>query len=105
MPLEPYQIIPQYTLEPLLKSVAERIPNLAVRFSHELLAYTEETGGVAAHVRKTSGETITIRAQYLVGCDGRWGVVRKQLGSKMEGEPHLLEMRQALFHCPELYDK
>jgi 2-polyprenyl-6-methoxyphenol hydroxylase-like FAD-dependent oxidoreductase len=105
MPLEPYQIISQYTLEPLLKSVAERIPNLAVRFGHELLSYTEEPGGIAAHVRETSGETVTIRAQYLVGCDGGSSVVRKQLGFKMEGEPHILEMRQALFHCPELYDK
>ena len=105
MPLEPYQIISQYTLEPLLKSVAERMPNLAVRFGHELLSYTEEPGGVAAQVRKTSGETITIRAQYMVGCDGGSSVVRKQLGFKMEGEPHLLEMRQALFYCPELYDK
>ena len=26
LPLEPYQIISQYTLEPLLKSVAEKIP-------------------------------------------------------------------------------
>jgi 2-polyprenyl-6-methoxyphenol hydroxylase-like FAD-dependent oxidoreductase len=36
LPLEPYQIISQYTLEPLLKSVAERIPNVAVKFAHEL---------------------------------------------------------------------
>ncbi len=105
MPLEPYQIISQYTLEPLLKSVAERLPNLAVKFGHELLSYTEQPDGVAAQVRKTSGETITIRAQYMVGCDGGSSVVRKQLNFKMEGEPHLLEMRQALFHCPELYDK
>ena len=28
LPLEPYQIISQYTLEPLLKSVAEKIPNV-----------------------------------------------------------------------------
>jgi 2-polyprenyl-6-methoxyphenol hydroxylase-like FAD-dependent oxidoreductase len=105
MPLEPYQIISQYTLEPLLKSVAERLPNLAVRFGHELLSYTQEPGGVAALVRKTNGETITIRAQYVVGCDGGSSVVRKQLDFKMEGEPHLREMRQALFHCPELYDR
>src|ERR1700730_13067444 len=38
LPLEPYQIISQYTLEPLLKSVAEQIPNLAVRFGPELLS-------------------------------------------------------------------
>jgi len=104
MPLEPYQIISQYTLEPLLKSVAEQIPNLAVRFGHELLSHKEEPDRVVAEVRKTNGENITIRARYMVGCDGGSSVVRKQLGFKMEGEPHLLEMRQALFHCPELYD-
>src|ERR1700751_1674891 len=32
--LEPYQLISQYTLEPLLKQVAEEIPNVAVRFGH-----------------------------------------------------------------------
>ncbi|MGA7788648.1 MAG: FAD-dependent monooxygenase [Xanthobacteraceae bacterium] len=105
MPLEPYQIISQYTLEPLLKSVAEQMPNLTVKFGHELLSYADEPGGVAARVRKTDGEIVTLRSQYIVGCDGGSSVVRKQLGFKMDGEPHLLEMRQALFHCPELYDK
>jgi len=105
MPLEPYQIISQYTLEPLLKSVAERIPNLAVKFGHEFISYTENVGAVAAQVKKTNGETIAIRARYLVGCDGGASTVRRQLGFNMEGVPHLLEMRQALFHCPELYDK
>ena len=47
---------------------------------------------------------MTIRAKYLVGCDGGSSVVRKQLGFKMEGEPHILEMRQAMFYCPDLYD-
>jgi 2-polyprenyl-6-methoxyphenol hydroxylase-like FAD-dependent oxidoreductase len=104
LPLEPYQIISQYTLEPLLKSVAERIPNVAVKFAHELLSFLQESDGVVAQVRRTNGETIAIRAQYMVGCDGGSSMVRKQLGFKMEGEPHLLEMRQAQFHCPELYD-
>ena len=105
MPLEPYQVISQYTLEPLLKSVAERLPSVAVKFGHELLSYTEQPDGVTAQVRKASGETIAIRTRYLVGCDGGSSTVRRQLGFKMEGEPHLREMRQALFHCPELYDK
>ena len=105
LPLEPYQIISQYTLEPLLKSVAERFPNVAVKFAHELLSFTEEADGVVAQVRRTKGKTIEIRAQYMVGCDGASSVVRKQIGFKMDGEPHLLEMRQALFHCPELYDR
>ena len=105
LPLEPYQIISQYTLEPLLKSVAEKIPNIAVKFGHEFVSFTEQSDGVTAQVRKTNGETVSIRAEYMVGCDGGSSAVRKQLGYRMEGEPNILEMRQALFHCPELYDK
>ncbi len=105
MPLEPYQIISQYTLEPLLKSVAEQIPSVAVKFGHEFLSYTQNVDSVTAQVRKTNGQALSIRSRYIVGCDGGSSAVRKQLGFKMEGEPHLLEKRQALFHCPELYDK
>jgi 2-polyprenyl-6-methoxyphenol hydroxylase-like FAD-dependent oxidoreductase len=104
LPLEPYQIISQYTLEPLLKSIAEPIPNVTVKYGHELLSYVEDQAGVVARVRKSNGEIIEMRSQYLVGCDGGSSTVRKQLGFKMEGEPHLREMRQALFHCPQLYD-
>ena len=44
LPLEPYQIISQYTLEPLLKSVAETIPNVTVKFGHEFVSFTEQAG-------------------------------------------------------------
>ena len=100
-----YQIISQYTLEPLLKSVVEQIPSVTVKFGHELLSFTQDAGGVTAQVRKTNGEAVAIQAEYMVGCDGGSSVVRKQLGFKMDGDPHLREMRQALFHCPDLYDK
>src|SRR5439155_24256947 len=32
MPREPYQLISQYTLEPLLKSAVERLPSVTVRY-------------------------------------------------------------------------
>ncbi len=105
MPLEPYQIISQYTLEPLLKSVAESIPAIDVKFGHEFIELAQDAAGVTAQIRKTNGECISIRAPYLVGCDGGSSPVRKQLGLKMDGEPNIREMRQALFHCPALYDK
>ena len=105
MPLEPYQIISQYTLEPLLKSVVERMPNVTVKFGHELQSFSQNPDGVTAQVRKSDGTAVTIRAAYMVGCDGGSSVVRKQLDFKMDGEPHLREMRQALFRCPQLYDK
>src|SRR5512134_1977817 len=35
-PLEPYQLISQYTLEPLLRSIVEAQPSVTVRFGWEL---------------------------------------------------------------------
>jgi len=104
LPLEPYQLISQYTLEPLLKKVAEEDPNLSIRFGCELLSFVQDASGVTATVRG-DGKTETIRVQYLVGCDGGGSTVRKQLGIKLKGEANLQELRQALYRCDELYDR
>jgi 2-polyprenyl-6-methoxyphenol hydroxylase-like FAD-dependent oxidoreductase len=47
MPLEPYQLISQYTLEPLLKSVAETLPSVAVRYSCEFLSLQQSAESVS----------------------------------------------------------
>lgn len=101
LPLEPYQLISQYTLEPLLKSIAESLPSVSVRFGHEFLSFTQDENSVSAEIRH-NGATTTIRAEYLVGCDGGASSVRKQLDIKLSGET-LLQLRQALYHCPELF--
>ena len=104
VPLEPYQLISQYTLEPLLKSVAERLPSVDVRYGHEFLAFTQDAGGVRARVR-TSGPTRELTAEYLVGCDGGASLVRRQLGIKLSGEANLLQLRQALYRCDDLFER
>jgi 2-polyprenyl-6-methoxyphenol hydroxylase-like FAD-dependent oxidoreductase len=104
-PLEPYQLISQYTLEPLLKSVAEELPSVSVRYGHEFVAFIETNDGLTAEVRRLNGSTEKIRTRYLVGCDGGASAVRKQLGIKLNGEANLLKLRQALFYCEDLYEK
>ena len=103
LPLEPYQLISQYTLEPLLKSVAEGLPSVTVRYGTECLDFTEHTDKVTARLR-TSNSTYEIAALYLVGCDGGASPIRKQLGIGLVGDGNLLELRQALYRCDELYD-
>jgi 2-polyprenyl-6-methoxyphenol hydroxylase-like FAD-dependent oxidoreductase len=104
MPLEPYQLISQYTLEPLLKSVAETLPSVTVRYGCEFLSFEQDAGGVRATV-KANGKDEEIRCDYMVGCDGGASNVRRQLGIKLEGEANLLQLRQALYRCDDLFDR
>ena len=62
MPLEPYQLISQYTLEPLLKSVAETLPSVDVRYGCEFLAFEQDAGGVRAKVKTRSATSELQRA-------------------------------------------
>ena len=104
-PLEPYQLISQYTLEPLLRSIVETLPSVTVRFGCELTSFTQDGDSVTALVQPSKGAGETIRTAYLVGCDGGSSTVRKQLGIQLQGEGNIRKLRQALFHCPELYER
>jgi 2-polyprenyl-6-methoxyphenol hydroxylase-like FAD-dependent oxidoreductase len=104
LPLEPYQLISQYTLEPLLKSVAETLPSVTVRYGCEFLSFTQGPSSVTAEVNE-GGRTSTITAQYLVGCDGGASTIRKQLGFRLAGEGNILQLRQALYRCDDLFER
>ena len=104
MPLEPYQLISQYTLEPLLKSVAETLPTVDVRYGCEFVAFAQDADGVRAKVK--AGNVVSeLTAQYLVGCDGGTSAVRRQLGIKLSGDANLLQLRQALYRCDDLFER
>ena len=105
LPLEPYQLISQYTLEPLLKAEAERLPSVQVRYGCEFVSLSQDASGVSARVRDGSGTVISIDAQYLVGCDGGASAVRKQVGIELRGDGNILRLCQALYHCPELFGR
>jgi 2-polyprenyl-6-methoxyphenol hydroxylase-like FAD-dependent oxidoreductase len=105
MPLEPYQLISQYTLEPLLKSVADADPNVTVRYGCEFVLFEQDAQHVTVEVKTESGKTETVTALYLVGCDGGASGVRKQLGIALAGEGNIMQLRQALYRCDELFER
>ena len=105
MPLEPYQLISQYTLEPLLKAEAEALPGVSVRYGCEFLSLSQDADGATATVRDAGGAVHDINARYIVGCDGGNSTVRKQIGIQLRGEGNLLRLHQALYHCPTLYER
>jgi 2-polyprenyl-6-methoxyphenol hydroxylase-like FAD-dependent oxidoreductase len=103
--LEPYQLISQYTLEPLLRSIVETLPSVNVRFGCELTAFTQDASSVTAIVQANDAAEETIRASYLVGCDGGSSTVRKQLGIHLQGDGNIRKLRQALFRSDDLYER
>jgi 2-polyprenyl-6-methoxyphenol hydroxylase-like FAD-dependent oxidoreductase len=105
LPLEPYQLISQFTLEPLLLEEAERLPTVTVLRSTTFLEFTEQSAGVQATVQGANGERSTLSAAYLVGCDGGASCVRKQLDIRLQGEGDIARLRQGLFRCDQLYER
>ena len=103
--LEPYQLISQYTLEPLLRSIVETIPSVNLRFGCELTTFTQDESSVTAVFKPNDAAEETIRASYLVGCDGGSSTVRKQLGIPLQGDGNIRKLRQALFRCDDLYER
>lgn len=75
----------QERAEPIL---AERAAQLGatVRFSTELVEFTQDDDGVTALLRDLgTGERETVRADYLVAADGHRGPIREALGIEVTG--------------------
>src|SRR6266404_4015046 len=105
LPLEPYQLISQYTLEPLLKRIAETLPSVTLRYGCELVSFEQDENCVTARVKCSDGSSSALRAAYMVGCDGGGSLVRRQLGIKLSGEANIQQLRQALYYCEDLYER
>ena len=75
----------QNVLEPTLKECAEE-HGASIRFATECLAFEQDAAGVTATIRhRDSGETHTVRAQYLIAADGAHSRIRSALGVGMRG--------------------
>jgi 2,4-dichlorophenol 6-monooxygenase len=81
--------LPQIRLEPILKAHAEALKLGRVRFNHSFISLQQDGEGVTALIEdRAAGKQYTVRARYLLGCDGG-RVVGKQVGVQMEGAQEL----------------
>ena len=84
-PEGPYHC-PQIYFDPILSARAKALPSVTIRYQARLDSFDQDRDGVTAHVVDTeTGERRTLRAAYLVGCDGPGGVVRDTLGIELDG--------------------
>ena len=103
--LEPYQLVSQNQLEPLLKEVAEGTPNVTVRYGCELVDFAQDANGVTVTARSVDGDEETLRCAYLAGCDGGTSTVRKKLGITLQGRGSIRRLVQVIFRSGDLYER
>ncbi|WP_280362092.1 bifunctional 3-(3-hydroxy-phenyl)propionate/3-hydroxycinnamic acid hydroxylase [Nocardia wallacei] len=74
----------QPDLEAVLRANLRRYPRVTVRGNAEVVGIAVETDGVRVDfVDRPSGTTDSVRARYLLGCDGANSLVRSALGTTM----------------------
>src|SRR5262249_40225055 len=101
--------VPQDMFDPILKRFATSFAGVDLQYHSEVVSFMEGPDRVTANVRdRRSGETHTLAASYLVGCDGGASLVRESAGITMSGTPALTYTTNVLFRCddfPSLHDK
>ena len=93
-------VISQDALEPVLLEHARELGVGEIRFNHELHSLAMDSDGVdAVVVDRSSGREQQVRADYLIGADGAYSLVRDSLGIPMEGRGPLVHNVSILFEA------
>ncbi len=100
---EPAHRINQIFLEPVLFARAAATPGVTILNRAEVESVGQDAEGAWAATRDLeTGETLTIRAQYLVGCDGGRSSVRRQIGATLQGDAVIQRVQSTYLRAPGL---
>jgi len=100
---EPPHRINQIFLEPLLLRHAAAQPGVQLHNRTQLVGWVQDEDGVTVSLRHVdTGQAHTLRARYLVGCDGGSSTVRKQMGAKLEGTAVIQRVQSTHIRAPAL---
>jgi 2-polyprenyl-6-methoxyphenol hydroxylase-like FAD-dependent oxidoreductase len=94
---------PQIMFDPTLARCVADYGTVTMRYGCSLERFEERGDHVLAHAADAAtGEGVTIRAQYLVACDGSASLVRKATGIESDGVPVLSYSVNVFFRSPTL---
>ncbi|MGE0385156.1 MAG: FAD-dependent monooxygenase [Gammaproteobacteria bacterium] len=79
--------VPQYVLDPLLACIARETGLVDVRYGLRFETLAQDDSGVTATLSDLrTGESLALRAAFLVGCDGAASAVREAVGIAFDGK-------------------
>jgi 2-polyprenyl-6-methoxyphenol hydroxylase-like FAD-dependent oxidoreductase len=94
---------PQIYFDPILTRRVRSMPAVALRYDTRLDAFSQDDDGVTARLTDVAtGAARTVRARYLVGCDGPAGIVRETLGIELGGLGVVANSVNIFFRSPQL---
>ena len=105
---EPALQCPQFLIESVMRDYAKTLEPVDLRYATRLDSLVQDDDTVQATVTAADGTQSTLRARYLVGCDGARSTVRQQIGVRMDGETALSGSLNIIFRVrdlPSLIDK
>ena len=100
---EPPHRVNQIYLEPTLFAHAETIAGLTLLNRVEINSFEQTPEGVTAQgTQLDSNQPITIRAEFLVGCDGGRSTVRRAIGATLSGTAEVQRVQSTYIRAPSL---
>jgi 2-polyprenyl-6-methoxyphenol hydroxylase-like FAD-dependent oxidoreductase len=99
---EPGQQVPQPVVEEVLRAHLRERPGVQLRLGHAVTGLAQDGGGVTVSVRDGEGSAYTVRARYVLGCDGAGSVVREQVGVRFAGRSDPRPNFNVVFRAPGL---
>ena len=97
--------LPQYRSETVLRRKLAALKDVRLRIGVTATAVTQSATGVRATVTNESGDSETLEADYLVGCDGGHSMVREAAGIERSGTDFDQTMALVVFSSRELHEK
>lgn len=108
---EPIHRCNQMYFEPVFRAHAEKWPTAGLRFGWRLASFTQHGDRVEAVIEDVaSGGTETVVCDYMIGCDGANGPVRRELGVRYGGRSSSGDkfydgrMLSLYVRAPKIYD-
>jgi 2-polyprenyl-6-methoxyphenol hydroxylase-like FAD-dependent oxidoreductase len=100
---ERMQICSQLWFDPILRAFAQAQPSVALRYRTRLESFAASESGVTAQLHDlVTGARETIKAEYLVGCDGATSGIREAAGIGLQGQSVLGHPLHLYFRTPDL---